>query len=520
MSKNPLLNLSQEDYLALKQHGVSISQVEGQLQQLRQGIPPLQLARPCSVGDGIVRLSPQHIPECHKQFHIAHAAGRVSKFIPASGAATRLFKDLLQFVEEGQFSEATELKNVAPPDTIVQAWKQLYHFPFINDLRDYFEATGIDFQKLYHTRQMSVVFRALLHTPGLGYANFPKALLPFHQYPEGPRTSLEEHVREAMLYRQKASAPIRIHLTVSAKFEKEVKIALETIQRQTARERIECELTVSIQKSATDTIALDSQDQPFRNEEGILAFRPGGHGALLENLNEYQGDIVFICNIDNVTPDHLKGPIVEWRMALGGYLVELQENVFHHLQQLQTPQPAVVEKAETFVQQHLHHQFLPSFRYLDISEKAEWLKQFLYRPIRVCGVVPNTGDPGGGPFWVQQADGSQSRQIVEQSQGDPESKSQQQLFASATHFNPVDMVCGVRDQQGIPFNLLKFRDPDTSFISDKTYDGRPLKALEWPGLWNGGMADWITLFVEIPGSTFNPVKTFLDWLHPNHQPPS
>jgi hypothetical protein len=206
-------------------------------------------------------------------------------------------------------------------------------------------------------------------------------------------------------------------------------------------------------------------------------------------------------------------------MSLAGYLITLQKEIFHHLQPLESAQSTVVEKAEAFIQQHLVQQFPPSYDQLDIPGKVLWLKRFLDRPVRVCGVVPNTGDPGGGPFWVQHADGSQSRQIVEQSQGDPESESQQQLFASATHFNPVDMVCGVRDYQGNPFNLLTFSDPDTSFISYKSYQGRELKALEWPGLWNGGMADWITFFVEIPRATFNPVKTFLDWLHPHHQPP-
>jgi hypothetical protein len=470
------------------------------------------------VRDGIIQFSPQHAAEYHKQFQTALASGRVSKFIPASGAATRMFKDLLQFLEKESSSQAAETQDSPLPEGIAQGWEQLNHFPFIDDLHHYFQTAGIDFQNLYDTRQMPQVFQALLHVPGLGYANFPKALLPFHQYAEGPRTSLEEHVREAMMYAYKTTDRIRIHLTISAQFKTQVEAHIETIQQKVAQNGMKIELTVSIQKPSTDTIALDSQGQPFRNDEGQLVFRPGGHGALLENLNDYQGDIVCISNIDNVVPDYLKEPIVECRMTLAGYLIALQEKIFHYLQQLELTQPTVVEKAEAFIQQHLHQQFPSSYDQLDIPGKVLWLKRFLHRPIRVCGVVPNTGDPGGGPFWVQHADGSQSRQIVEQSQGDPESASQQQLFAAATHFNPVDMVCGVRDYQGNPFNLLNFRDPDTSFISYKSYQGRPLKALEWPGLWNGGMADWITLFVEIPRSTFNPVKTFLDWLHPNHQP--
>lgn len=515
-----MLTLNQNDYRVLQQHGLSISQVETQLQRLRQGVQPLHLARPCGIGDGIIQFSPQHRIKYHRQFQNAYAAGRVSKFIPASGAATRLFKDLLQCLDTTDSSLATSIQDCMPPENIVHAWEQLFRFPFIEHLRQYFKAKKIDFQQLYDTNQLPQVFRALLHTPGLDYANFPKALLPFHHYPEGPRTSLEEHVREAMLYSPKASCPIRIHLTVSAQFEKPVKAALDMIQQQEVREEMAFELTVSIQKPSTDTIALDSEDQPFRNNEGALVFRPGGHGALLENLNDYQGDIVCISNIDNVVPDHLKGPIVEWRMALGGYLVALQQEVFHHLQQLHSANPTVIDEAEHFVRHHLLHQFPAPFNDLDMTGKAAQLIHILHRPIRVCGVVPNTGDPGGGPFWVQHADGSQSRQIVEQSQVNPESHSQHELFALATHFNPVDMVCGMRDFQGNPFNLLNFTDPETSFIAHKSYEGRPLKALEWPGLWNGGMADWITLFVEIPRSTFNPVKTFLDWLQPTHQPPN
>ncbi len=512
--------LTQADHQELQQRSLSTSQVEEQLHLLRQGTPPLQLVRPCRVGDGIIQLTPQQSGDCHTQFQIAQAAGRVSKFIPASGAATRMFKDLLQYVDNASSPQATETEPLSLPESITQGWKDLHHLPFIDDLRRYFVTEGKDLQDLYQTKQMATVFQALLHEPGLGYAHLPKALLAFHHDSDTTRTALEEHVHEAIRYADKRSDLIRVHLTVSGQFEAPVKLHIEAIQQKMAQSGINLEVSVSIQKTSTDTIALDAQGQPFRNNEGRLVFRPGGHGALLENLNDFQGDIVFISNIDNVVPDHLKGLIVEWRKTLGGYVLDVQNRIVHHLKQLELAQPIFVDEAQVFVRDHLHHQFPESYDRLSISEKAGQLTQFLDRPLRICGVVPNTGDPGGGPFWVQQADGSQSRQIVEQSQADPKSLSQQQLFSSATHFNPVDMVCGVRDYQGHPFNLLNFRDPQTSFISHKTFQGRPLKALEWPGLWNGGMANWITLFVEVPRSTFNPVKTFLDWLQPNHQPPT
>ncbi len=515
-----MLTLSQNDHLALEKHGLSVSQIEAQFQQLRQGVSPLNLVRPCHPRDGIIQLSHQQAKEYHKHFQSAHAAGRVSKFIPASGAATRMFKDLLQFLEQVSSSPPTVSNDALLPEKIIQSWKNLHQFPFIDDLRHYFDMQKKDFDDLYQRKQIATLFQTLLALPGLAFANLPKALLPFHQYPDGTRTALEEHVHEAMMYAPSASTHIQIHLTVSEQFETQVKAHIETIQQKMSSKGYKIKITVSFQKSSTDTIALDAHEQPFRNQEGSLVFRPGGHGALLENLNDFQGDIVFISNIDNVVPDHLKGEIVEWRMSLAGYLLELQEQIYRHLNLLASAQPTVVEKTKGFVQDQLHYHLPASFNELSLSGQAEELKQILNRPLRVCGVVPNTGDPGGGPFWVQHSDGSQSRQIVEQSQADPDSQIQQQLFASATHFNPVDLVCGVRDYQDKPFNLLKFSDPKTSFISHKTYEGRPLKALEWPGLWNGGMADWITLFVEIPRSTFNPVKTFLDWLHPNHQPPS
>ena len=515
-----MLTFSQTDQLALDRHGLSPSAIEAQLQQLRQGAPPLHLVRPCHIGDGIIQLSHEQAKDYHKYFHSAHAAGRISKFIPASGAATRMFKDMLQFIEQESSSQSIDLKNTPLSENMVQCCEQFEHFPFFENLRHYLKTAGIDFQDLWQRKHLSTIFQALLQSPGLDYAHLPKALLPFHQYPDGTRTSLEEHVHEALLYAHNATTPIRIHLTVSAQFETPVKQHLKMIHQNFSQNGIPFELTVSIQKSSTDTIALDTQGGLFRDGSGSLVFRPGGHGALLENLNEYQGDIVCISNIDNVVPDHLKAPIIEWRKTLVGYLIALQDITFQHLKELESPQTPTIKKVEEFVQDHLHDQLPPFYDQWDISEKAKHLSQFLNRPFRVCGVVANTGDAGGGPFWVQHTDGFQSRQIVEQSQADPESAMQQELFTSATHFNPVDMICGVRDYQNNPFDLLKFRDPETSFIAQKTYQGRPLKALEWPGLWNGGMANWITLFLEVPRFTFNPVKTFMDWLQPSHQPPS
>ena len=510
-------SLTQSDLLALEEHGLSTTHLEEQLQHLRRGIPPLNLIRPCHIGDGIKQFSENERQDYRQLFQVAQANGRISKFLPASGAATRMFKDLLQFVDdESSPIDASHHHNL--PETISYAWEQRSLLPFIDDLQRYVEDSGMIIENQGDSKHIAQIFRMLLHTPGLGYANLPKALLPFHQYADGPRTALEEHVREAIIYRQQAGETIRIHLTVSAQFEAHVRTHIDSIQKNVALNSENIELTVSIQKPSTDTVALSADQELFRNAQGQIIFRPGGHGALLENFNDYQGDIVCISNIDNVVPDHLKSEIVEWRMALGGYLLTLQEKIFHHLRKLETEQAANLEAIEIFIRDHLHDELPPSYAQMDVLARANELRRFLNRPLRVCGVVLNTGEAGGGPFWVQHANGALSRQIVEQSQADPQSERQQQLFTLATHFNPVDLVCGVRDHQGHPFDLLKFRDPNTGFITEKTYQGHPLKALEWPGLWNGGMADWITLFVEVPRSTFNPVKTFLDWLNPSHQP--
>ncbi len=513
--------LTPQDHLELRRRGISAYQVESQLQRLRHGVPPITIIRPCRVNDGIVQLRPDQFPHYQQQFESVWQTNRVSKFIPASGAATRMFNDLLKFLS----SEASNSSGASPtqaiPQAVDQAWKRLQDFPFIPDLEAYLHRQGQAPPASQHSHDINTILQTVLWTPGLGYADLPKALLPFHRYPEGPRTSLQEHVYEAIRYHPTPAQPVKIHLTVSPQYEQVIKDHLHAIQQALSKQGWKLELTVSIQKPSTDTVALNADNQPFRADDGTLVFRPGGHGALLENLNDCQADIVFISNVDNVVPDHLKDPIVEWRKVLGGYLAELQQHVFHHIQQLSSvPANAKsVQQAEACILQELLLPLPQSYRELALPDQATLLKQYLDRPIRVCGVVPNTGDPGGGPFWVAHPEDAPSRQIVEQSQVNPDSEAQQKLFASGTHFNPVDMVCGVRDYQGNPFNLLEYVDPGTGFIGMKSHQGRPLKALEWPGLWNGGMAHWITIFVEIPRANFNPVKTFLDWLHPAHQPP-
>ena len=363
---------------------------------------------------------------------------------------------------------------------------------------------------------------AYLLTPrGLNYANLPKALLQFHRYAGHCRTPLEEHLVEAAAYAQDSQQVARLHVTVAPEHTEAVQAHIEAIRSRYERAGVRYDMSLSTQSPATDTIAVDLENTPFRDEHGQLLFRPGGHGALLANLEALAADIVFIKNIDNVLPDHLKETTYGYKRALGGHLVALQQQIFLYLKKLASGavDAALLHEIWAFAQQQLSMTMPQGGLHTPQHEQIRLLFDRLNRPLRVCGMVRNAGEPGGGPFWVEHTDGSMSLQIVEASQVDTASPEQRAIFAASTHFNPVDIVCGVRDYRGQPFHLTQFVDPDTGFISRKTYAGRTLKALELPGLWNGAMAHWNTVFVEVPLSTFSPVKTVLDLLRPEHQPP-
>ncbi len=511
--------LSKQDQEALELRGISGDAFHLQIDQLQKGIPPLPLLRPCTLHDGIIPLGSSERTRNEELFYLAHNAGRISKFIPASGAATRMFKDLIQFLQHPKSTSPWEQPTDSLPDFLQTTLTHFKKFPFYPQLFDYFQHQDHDLEALYQGQDFPKIFSTLLYSPGLDFADYPKALLPFHRYQHTTRTALEEHLYEAMTYRPQRSGKLLFHITVSPQFEYRIQEALNRFVTQTKSRSLEWHCTVSTQHPSTDTICLDEEGQPFR-VQGDLLFRPGGHGALLRNLQQSKGDIVMISNIDNVVPDYLKPLIIDTRIQLTGLLLHYQMQTYHHLNVLsQNSQvPGTLEKAEHFIQDELHLPLPDTFHTLNKQVRTSKVFEILNRPIRVCGMVPNSGDPGGGPFWVSDANGNVSRQIVEQSQVDSQSKQQRALFESATHFNPVDMVCGIRDHSGLPFTLSAFTDPSAGFVSQKSFEGKSLKALEWPGLWNGGMANWITIFVEIPGSTFNPVKTYLDWLHPNHQP--
>ena len=516
MTRNPMIHtyFSREDIHQIMTRGQTPETVLSQIEIFKRGIPYTKLHRPCTVEDGITVLQQSDMEALGTLYAQAVSAGRVTKFVPASGAATRMFQALMSYCEH---TEAADSKN---EQDVWQFINNLPRFAFYDDLQAAIHHHGGEVAAYLAHGQYAELLAYFLTPQGLNYANLPKILLKFHRYGDHCRTPLEEHLVEAAAYAQDRHQVARLHVTVTPAHAEAVQAHIEACRRRYEHVDVKYEITLSVQSPATDTIAVDLDDNPFRDEQGRLLFRPGGHGALLANLQALAADIVFIKNIDNVVPDHLKDITYCYKRVLGGYLVHLQQQIFAYLEHLSTGRvdAGLLEEIRAFARQELAIVVPPRLQHAPQQEQIGFLHERLNRPLRVCGMVRNEGEPGGGPFWVEHPDGSLSRQIVEASQVDTARPEQRALFAASTHFNPVDLVCGVRDYRGQPFDLQRFADPNTGFISHKTYAGRPLKALELPGLWNGAMAYWNTVFVEVPLSTFSPVKTVLDLLRPEHQP--
>lgn len=499
--------LTTTDRSQLQSKGIPEAQVREQIMNFRQGFPYMKLQRAARVGDGIIRLSPTEIDENVSYYEDNLAGATIVKFVPASGAASRMFKDFFGLWQNpdasGEFPKA------------IEALGGIEDFAFFQELKQRMKAEDLDLRQQLDGGNYQVVLDYILSEKGLNYGFLPKGLLAFHRYNSQYRVPVEEHMVEAAHYGRNADGTARLHFTVSPQHRDFFsKVEHETKAKYGHEFGVTYQISYSEQKPSTDTIAVDLENQPFRNDDGSLLFRPGGHGALLENLNEIEGDIIFIKNIDNVVPDHLKGETYRYKQTLGGLLLKLRKEIFDLLNRLDQQDETAVTAGAAFLAEKLNL----SARDQEISR--EYLYSKLNRPIRVCGMVKNEGEPGGGPFWTLSGDGSSTLQIVETSQVDLENPGQKEIVSKATHFNPVDLVCSTRDHRGNKFDLLKYRDPNTGFISHKSKDGRELKALELPGLWNGSMADWTTVFVEVPAITFNPVKTVNDLLRKEHQPAS
>ena len=474
-----------EDLQQITQHGLTEAQVEQQINNFRQGFPFLPVVRAASVGDGVLALDEKALDAAVARYDEAAASLKVVKFVPASGAATRMFKELFEYVNDD--------KRTAGIDRLLD---NIEHFAFWPELSEYIMPDSPDEEIV-----------ELIIKGGLNYGSKPKGLVTFHSYPNGARKAVEEHLVEGALY-ARSGDEVYIHFTVSAEHKEgflEVLNASQPIFEE--RFGVKYNISFSVQKPSTDTIAVNPDNTPFRTDEGKLLFRPAGHGALIENLNDIDADIIFVKNIDNVTTDERRGDTVKYKKALAGLLLELQEQAFEYLKVLEVG-GADLEPIANFVEERLCVKLPEDYN-------TALLKAVLNRPIRVCGVVRNQGEPGGGPFWVDGGDGTESLQIAESSQIAPENM---HLMQSATHFNPVDLVCGVKDSRSNKFDLTQYTDPSTGFISSKSSGGRELRAQELPGLWNGAMAKWNTVLVEVPITTFSPVKVVQDLLRPEHQP--
>jgi hypothetical protein len=492
--------------------GISENQIEEQLDCFSRGFPFLEITASASVEKGINRIPKDAQDGLMNEWDVyLREEKKVVKFVPASGAASRMFKNLYEFQDAPYDEPATPFEK--------QFFDGLKKFAFYDELNACcLEKEGKDIPALLSGKGYKKLVALLLGDSGLNYGQLPKGMLLFHHSGKEVRTAMEEHLAEGALYAKNSLGKVNLHFTVSpehrALFEA---LAAKKSELYEKKYSVVYAISFSVQKESTDTIAVDMENKPFLNADGSLLFRPGGHGALIENLNDIDGDIVFIKNVDNVVPDSFKFSTVAYKKLLAGSLVHLQKKIFDYLKLIESGKYShtQIEEMIHFLQDRLNVRN-PGIKLLEDAELILYLKRKFNRPIRVCGMVRNEGEPGGGPFFAVNPDGTVSLQILESSQidlNDPEKKS---LFEKGTHFNPVDLVCGVKNYKGEPFNLLQFVDRNTGFISQKSKDGRDLKALELPGLWNGAMSDWNTVFVEVPAETFNPVKTVNDLLRPEH----
>ena len=504
--------LSQEGLKQISLRGITEEQVEHQLDEIKQGFPFLKIEAAASIGKGIMSPTENemnkylsmwdtYLTGCHK----------IVKFVPASGAASRMFKNLYSFLDADYDKPTTEFEK--------EFFENIKKFAFKKELCNACKTNdGKCVTCLMDNGEYKKIVENLLEEKGLNYGHLPKGLLLFHSYEEGPRTPMEEHLVEAAMYAQ-SEGQANVHFTVSHEhlelFKKKV---AEKIDMYAEKFGVKYNISFSEQKANTDTIAANPDNTPFRNEDGSLLFRPGGHGALIENLNDIDADVIFIKNIDNIVPDRLKGETVKYKKLLAGILVDLQTRAFNYLKLLDTGNytHAQLEEIIRFLQRDLCCR-RNDIKELEDAELVIYLHNKLNRPMRVCGMVKNVGEPGGGPFLCYNQDGTISPQILESSQIDKSNEKYVQMFKEGTHFNPVDLVCATKDYKGNTFHLPDYVDRSTGFISSKSKNGRELKALELPGLWNGAMSDWNTVFVEVPIETFNPVKTVNDLLREQHQ---
>lgn len=512
---------SKEDIKELKKRDIKKEQIDRQVENFRTGFSYVKLANPATLGDGIKNIPAEEENYLSGLYEEAIEKAEVVKMVPASGSATRMFKSLFTFMETYTGSTEDFLKFIQQTEntSMHEFFLHLNEFPFYARLKNAMWEDGKDLEKMLEKRMFTEVLSYILTEKGLNYGNTPKGLVDFHVYRDFVRTAFDEHLVEAALY-CKNGKEANLHFTVSENYMDRFKERLKKVTKVFEKMfDVKYKVTFSIQKPSTDTVSVNDQGELVRDEDGKILFRPGGHGALIYNLNDIKADFIFIKNIDNVIPDRSKADTVKYKKLLGGTLIDLQSKIFEKLDLLnkRSISEEELDEIESFTETHLGYKKSPGLTFPGKKERVRFLQKILDRPIRVCGMVKNEGEPGGGPFWVMEEDGSQRLMIIESAQIDLKDKEQKKIFERSTHFNPVDIVCGVRDHKGKRFDLSEFIDHRQGFITTKSYKGKDIRVQELPGLWNGAMAKWITVFVEVPLTTFTPVKTVFDLRRLEHR---
>lgn len=509
------------DLIQLQKHQIQLESVEKQISFMKKGINFANLDRIANINDGIQSITPEQALFFATLYDEKRKQLKLKKFVPASGAASRMFKFLNEFLNEFKHGEETinayinrkKARNLS----LFLIGKE--KFPFYQEIFEATKQLHANFDQLDRDTKDYLFIKTMLSKNQFDYANKPKGILPFHKYSDHIATPIEEHLNEAVYYAT-SKGKAHVHFTVSSEhqsaFEEVVTEVKSKIEQKNA---VEITVKYSFQNQSTDSVSLNLANEPFRDEDKRLLFRPGGHGALIENLNALDADLVFIKNIDNVLQNH-KETIALYKKALAGILLEKQQKIFYYLKELEADlvTKETLSEIVSFIKIHLNMAIIEEYSKYTKENKIEYLQMILNRPIRVCGMVKNEGEPGGGPFWVRDAKGNVFLQIVEASQIDTEDQHQVQILEQSAYFNPVDLVCGIKNHKGLPFDLTQFVDYNSGFIVYKNHKGKEIKAYELPGLWNGAMAKWLTIFVEVPLITFNPVKTVNDLLKPAHQP--
>ena len=512
------IKLSENDIKVLELREITVEKINRQINLIKRGTNFIELVRPCTVNDGLLQIDEannNHLLELHQN---ALANGRFAKFVPASGAASRMFRKLEAVLNTYNSVTLDELKKNADSKQAeayaVRFLENLNNFAFYQELKNGLESQNYDVDKLLEGGNVLIIINYLINPEGMNYTNKSKALLKFHKYPDENRTAFEEHVKEGIQYAGSNDRVI-LYFTVPPGQIEDFEVLAEKMKEKYSDFNLE--IIFSFQKKSTDTIALNNEDELFR-DNGEILFRPGGHGALLQNLNDLDEDLVYIKNVDNVQREENIETTILYKKLIAGLLIEKQSKIFELLELLENSDidNAVIKESEEFLKDELMIEIREDYEQYSLQKKREYLFSLLNRPIRVCGMVWNEKEPGGGPFWIKDNDGSISKQIIESAQVNDEDSNQGELFESSTHFNPVDLIIGLRDYKGKTFDLNEYVNNDAVFVANKSKNGHALKSLELPGLWNGSMHHWISIFVEVPKSTFTPVKDVNDLLRKAH----